>query len=169
MSEDGTDDPTLCNRHEPEKQGLRYCRGCDDFIALDLFPKSKNMGFACKKHVSAHGGGRKAKLKMMADVNKKRQILAWKQCYNDRKLFKQARVDIRQQEIEDEVMKVDANPIQGCYAAVPMDCTAIINSQNIAVVNREERKILIKFFQENNIAKYHETVRQIVKRQKKST
>ena len=38
---DGTDDATLCNRHEPEKNGLRYCRGCDDFVALNLFPKTK--------------------------------------------------------------------------------------------------------------------------------
>ena len=70
MSDNGTDDATLCNRHEPAKNGLRYCRGCDDFVALHLFPKSTKPGFACKKHVSLYGGGRNAKLKQMTDISR---------------------------------------------------------------------------------------------------
>jgi len=165
VSDNGTDHPTICNRHESEKNGLRYCRGCDDFVALHLFPKTTKPGFACKAHVSLHGGGKKAKLKQMTDVNKKRRILAWKLCYTDRIFFKQEKIAIRQNEIEDEVMKVDHNPLPGMYAAVPIDCTAMVSPQNIAVVTMKERKILIKLFQENNIAKYNETIGHIAKNQ----
>jgi len=166
MSDNGTDDATLCNRHEPAKNGLRYCRGCDDFVALHLFPKSTKPGFACKKHVSLYGGGRNAKLKQMTDINKKRRILAWKLCYSDRKIFKQTVIAIRQNEIEIEVLKIDPNPLLGVYAVVPIDCTAIVNPENIVVVSMMERKKLIKMFKANNIAKYTHTICQIVSLQK---
>jgi hypothetical protein len=164
---DGTDDDTVCNRHEPAKNGLRYCRGCDDFVALHLFPKSTKPGFACKKHVSLHGGGRNAKLKQMSDINKKRRILAWKLCYSDRKIFKQTIIAIRQNEIEIEVLKIDPNPLLGAYAAVPLDCKAIVSPQNIAVVSVMERKKLIKMFKANDFAKYTQTICQIISLQEK--
>jgi len=167
MSNDGIDNVTLCNRHEPAKNGLRYCRGCDDFVALHLFPKTTKPGFACKKHVSLHGGGRKAKLKQMKNVDKKRRILAWNLCYNDRKIFKQTTIAIRQNEIEKEVLKIDPNPLLGVYAVVPIDCTAIISPQNIAVVNLMERKALIKMFRVNNVDQYTQTICQIISLQKK--
>ena len=168
LSEDGTDNSTVCNRHESDKNGLRYCRGCNDFVALKLFPKTTKPGFACKAHVSLHGGGQKAKLKQMSDVNKKRRILAWKLCYTDRILFKQEKIAIRQNEIEDEVMKVDPTPLPGVYAVVPIDCTAMVSPQNIAVVTMKERKTLIKLFQANNIDTYAETIGHITKLQDNS-
>ena len=167
MSNDGTDDATLCNRHEPAKNGLRYCRGCDDYVALDLFPKTTKPGFACKKHVSQHGGGRKAKLKQMTDVDKKRRILAWKLCYSDRKIFKQTKIAIRQNEIEIEVLKIDPNPLPDVYAVVPIDCTAIASPENIAVVSLMQRKHLIQMFKANKLAKYTHTICQIISVQKK--
>jgi len=167
VGNDGTDDATLCNRHEPAKKGLRYCRGCDDFVALYLFPKTTKPGFACKKHVSLHGGGRKAKLKQMTDVDKKRRILAWKLCYSDRKIFKQKIIAIRQNEIEIEVLKIDSNPLPDVYAAVPIDCTAIVTPDNIAVVSLKERKTLIKLFRAKDIEKYTQNIAQIIKLQKK--
>ena len=68
----------VCNRHDPEKNGLQYCKGCDDFIALDLFPRGSTLGFACRKHVNEYGGGREAKRKQLIDVEKKRRIYTWK-------------------------------------------------------------------------------------------
>jgi len=48
VGKDCTDDATVCNRHEPAKKGLRYCRGCTDFITLDLF-KRPNTRFCLQK------------------------------------------------------------------------------------------------------------------------
>jgi len=167
MSNDGTDDATLCNRHEPAKNGLRYCRGCDDFVALDLFTKGSTQAFACKKHLTLYGGGREAQHKRMQDVQQKRRIFIWRQCYADRKIFKQATIAIRQNEIEMQVIKINPNPLPGVYAVVPIDCTAIVTLENIAVVSLKERKALIKLFRTNDIEKYTQTVTQIIKLQKK--
>ena len=164
---DGTDDATLCNRHEPAKKGLRYCRGCDDFVALDLFTKGPTQAFACKKHLTLYGGGREAQHKRMQDVQQKRRIFIWRQCYADRKIFNQATIAIRQHEIEMQVIKINPNPLPGVYAVVPIDCTAIVTPENIAVVSLKERKTLIKLFRANDIEKYTHTVVQIIKLQKK--
>jgi len=40
-------------------------------------------------------------------------------CYTDRIFFKQEKFAIRQNEIEDEVMKVDPTPLPGVYAVLP--------------------------------------------------
>ena len=104
VSDDGKDDPTLCNRHEHAKKRLRYCRGCDDFIALDLFTPGKTYSFACRKHLTEYGGAREAQQKKLQDVGQKRRINAWKQCHNDRKRFKQEKIQINQSEIEAAVL-----------------------------------------------------------------
>jgi len=168
VSKDGTDDATLCNRHEPAKNGLRYCRGCNDFVALDLFTKGPTQAFACKKHLTLYGGGREAEHRRMQDVQKKRRIFIWRQCYADRKIFNQATIAIRQNEIEKKVIKINPNPLPGVYAVVPIDCTAIVTPDNIAVVSLKERKKLIKMFRANETKKYTHTVAQIIKLQKKS-
>jgi len=162
VSDNGTDHATLCKTHQHAKNGMRYCRGCEDFVALDRFPKSTKPGFACKKHVFLHGGGRNAKLKQMTDIHQKRRILAWKLCYTDRKIFKQTKIAIGQNEIEIEVLKIDPNPLPGVYAVVPIDYTAIVNPQNIAVVSLMQRKKLIQMFKANDVAKYTHTISQIV-------
>ena len=52
---DGTTHQTTCNRHELEHKldsdGLRYCKVCDNFIKLDLFPKTGRTRYICKKHI----------------------------------------------------------------------------------------------------------------------
>jgi len=34
---------------EHASNSLRYCMGCDDFVALDLFAKGPNRTISCKK------------------------------------------------------------------------------------------------------------------------
>ena len=54
ISDDGTLSENVCNRHELEKtldtNGLRYCKVCENYIALDLFPRTGAMSYICKKH-----------------------------------------------------------------------------------------------------------------------
>jgi len=158
VSDDGKDDPLLCNRHEHAKKRLRYCRGCDDFIALDLFTPGKTYSFACRKHLTEYGGAREAQQKKLQNVGQKRRINAWKQCHNDRKRFRQEKIQINQSEIEAAVLKVDPAPLPGVYAAVPVDCTCVLSAKNIAVVSMSQRKELIRIFRTNDTAKYSETL-----------
>ena len=54
MKDDATDSGSVCNRHELEKKldtnGLRYCKVCNNYIALDLFPRTGAISYICKRH-----------------------------------------------------------------------------------------------------------------------
>jgi len=153
VGKDGTDDATLCNRHEPAKNGLRYCRGCGDYVALNLFPRGSRPGYACRKHVNVHGGGREIKQKRMNDPIKKRRTWQWKMAYDDGKKFKQIPIGMCQQEIEIEINKVDKQGT-GNYVMMPMDTRKPITTENSVVVTLEERKVLMKLVNKQNIEEY---------------
>jgi len=160
VSNDGTDDATLCNRHEPAKNGLRYCRGCDDFVALDLFPRGSRPGFACRKHVNVYGGGREIKQKRMRDPIIKRRTWAWKMAYGDGKKFKQIPIGMCQKEIETEINKVDKQET-GNYVMMPIDTGKRITTENSVVVTLEQRKALMKLVNKQNIEEYTRIVLEI--------
>jgi len=85
--EDGSTHASICDRHDAYKKGLRFCRGCNDYVALDLFPKGA-LAYACKKHMKLHGGSQKAKKKQMENPDTKRRTVQWRMCYVDAKKFK---------------------------------------------------------------------------------
>jgi len=160
LSDDGIDHATMCNRHGPAQNGLRYCQGCGDFVALDLFAKGCGV-FACKKHMTAFGGGRESKQKQMNDTEKKRRIWTWRLCYADRKRFEQEKIAISQNEIEQAIIKIDPNPRLGMYIVMPVDSRAMICPQNVVVVTAEQRKKLMKLVHQNNIQEYNRIIMQL--------
>ena len=143
VSDDGTDDATICNRHEPAKNGLRYCRGCDDFVALDLFPKTIRPGYACKKHFYVHGGGKRCYDKISNDTSKNNLKLQWKRFYNDGIKFKHPKLGMCKREVEFEILKVDPSAT-GNYAVMPVDTTIPTSPQNVVVVTLQQRATLMK-------------------------
>ena len=160
LSDKGTDSGTLCNRHEPAKNGLRYCRGCDEFIALNLFPRRCG-GFVCKQHMTAYGGGRESKQRQMNDTEQKRRIWTWRLCYADSKRFLQDKIAIGQNEIEQEIMKIDPNPRLGVYVVMPVDSSVIICPQNVVVVTAQQRKQLMKLVHTKNLQEYNRITTQL--------
>ena len=119
MSKDGVHDDTLCNQHEPERNGLRYCRGCQDFVALALFPKGPKQ-FACRKHMNLYGGVQKSKKKQMENPDTRRRTQQWQRCYADGKKFKLSLPRMGQAAIEVEIRKVDKTGT-GNYAVMPIN------------------------------------------------
>ena len=160
ISEDGTDDMTVCNRHEPAKKGLRYCRGCDDFIALDLFPKTARPGYACRKHFNLHGGGKRAYDKISEDPLKHNHRLQWKRFYNDGIKFKHEPLGMSKSEVKLEILKVDPS-VTGNYAVMPIDVTIPTTLLNVVVVTLEQRTTLMKMFDKKNTPAYLEMVKEI--------
>jgi len=152
---------------------MEYSVAADDIIMeenvqIEVLTKGPASYFACKQHLTIHGVQKNAKKKQMTDVDRKRQKLAFRMCNNDRKIFKQSTIGIRQNDIEVEVIKIDAKSLQDVYAVVPIDCTEIVSPHNIAVVSRKERKMLIHMFQANDIMKYSQTIRHIINMQEKT-
>jgi len=151
---------TICDKHGPESQGLRYCRGCKDFVALDLFPRGCRPGFACRKHVNAFGGGKETWKKRMGDKNIKRLTWQWKMAYNDSKKFKHTNFSMSQKEIEFEIRKIDKNATSG-YLIVPTDINTTISPLNSTVVSVEQRKALMKLVKKRDTLEYTRMVTDI--------
>jgi len=143
----------ICDRHEPEKKGLRYCKGCDDFVALDLFPRKFRPGYACRKHLTAFGGVRECRKKRMRDPDTKRRAWQWKMCYNDARMFMNSRVAICEKDVDIEITKVDQTK-SSKFALMPLDIGKIISVQNSVVVTLEQRKILKKLAHKKKIDEY---------------
>jgi hypothetical protein len=159
LLEDGTDDLTLCNRHEPAKKGLRYCRGCEDFVALDLFPKGPKQ-FACRKHMGIFGGAKESKRKQMRNPETKRRTQQWHRCYQDGKKFKNSLPSMGQAEIENEIRKVVSKDAEK-YSVMPVDVNITTSSENAVVVTHGQRKRLLKLFDSGDVAEYQRVVGEI--------
>jgi len=150
--EDGSTHATICDRHEPYKKGLRFCRGCNDYIALDLFPTG-SLAYACRKHMKLHGGSQKAKKKQMENPDTKRRTLQWRMCYNDGKIFKHLLPRMGQAEIEIEIRKVDTKGILQ-LAVMPVDVKQKTSPQNVVVVTLQQRKELLKIVKARDFDEY---------------
>ena len=161
VGKDGTADATLCNRHEPAKNGLRYCRGCDDYVALDLFPKKTRPGYACKKHFNMHGGGKRAYDKISNNPHKRNLKLQWKRFYNDSVKFKHPKTRMSKREVELEILKVDPSAT-GNYAVMPVDTRIATGPQNVVIVTLQQRKTLMKKVDMDDTAEYASMVSEIL-------
>ena len=159
LLKDGTDNPTLCNRHEPAKKGLRYCRGCEDFVALDLFPKGYKQ-FACRKHMGVFGGVKESKKKQMGNPETKRRTQQWHRCYGDAKKFKHSLPCMGQAEIENEIRKIVSKDKEK-YSVMPVDVNIKTSSENAVVVTHGQRKHLLKLFDSGDPAEYKRVVEDI--------
>ena len=150
MSEDGTDNPTVCNNHVPN---MRYCRGCGDFVKLDLFSKGPTRQFACRKHMNLYGGVKKAKKKQLANPETKRRTEQWRRCYQDGKKLRHAPPSMCQFAIEKEIQKVDSKST-GNYAVMPVDIKIATSPLNVTVVTLEQRVELMKLVDARDLDTY---------------
>ena len=159
VSNDGTDESTLCNRHQADELGLRYCKGCGDFVALDLFSKKQRIGFVCKKHFNLYAK-RVYEKDMLCPVRKRRRTQWERFCRDSRFRFKHAVVGMSKDELEVAILKVaPINPHQ--YAAMPIDARLPTTSQNIICVTLQQRVSLMKLVDKNNLCEYAERITEI--------
>ena len=152
-SDGAVENGAICDRHGLENDRLRYCKGCDDFIALDLFPRTKRPGYACRKHLTAFGGVRESRKKRMRDPDTKRRAWQWKVCYNDARKFMNSRIGISEKDVDLEITKVDKKK-SGLFALMPLDVEQIISKNNSVVVTLQQRKQLMKLADKKMKADY---------------
>ena len=157
VSNDGTDESTVCNRHQAAEEALRYCKGCKDFVALDLFPRGKRPGFACRKHFHHYGGGRLYHDKAMQDPVRKRRKTQWLRFCRDGLKFRHTVVAMSRDELEAATLKIDPiAPDQ--YAAMPLDTKMPTAAKNVIFVTLQQRTLLMKLVDKNNLSEYAKIV-----------
>lgn len=82
-------------------------------------------------------------------------------CYADSKRFLQDKIAISQNEIEQEIMKIDPNPRLGVYVVMPVDSSVIICPQNVVVVTAQQRKQLMKLVHTKKLQEYNRITAQL--------
>jgi len=156
--QDGTTHQTTCNRHELENKlasdGLRYCKMCDEFIKLDLFPKTGRTRYICKKHIYEADSVRKSK------PDQKRRLRQWKMCWADSKKFKQTSIGMTQAEVDVKVSEFDSDA-KSAYAVMPIDAGEKITPDNCVVVTLDTRKKLIKIVDAQDLQAYAHMIAEI--------
>ena len=156
---DGTTNKTTCNRHEMEHKlgsdGIRYCKVCDHFITLDLFPKTGRVRYICKKHIYEADSVRRSK------PDQKRRLQQWKMCWTDSKKFKQNSIGMTQAEVDVKVSEFDSD--RKCvYAVMPIDAGKKITPDNCVVVTLDTRRKLIKFVDGQDLEAYAYMIAEII-------
>ena len=157
MTDDGTVSESVCNRHEVENtldtKGLRYCKVCDNYIALDLFPRTGAMSYICKKHKYASDVVRKSKETEDSHPGKKRRLRQWKMCWADSRKFKQASLGMSENEVDLEIAKIDQKGT-GEYRIMPIDAEKMMTTENCVAVTVQQRKKLMKLVVMNDLEGY---------------
>ena len=82
----------------PDLNGVRFCRVCEDFLPITEFPRGQRR-YTCKLHLWERTG-RKAKKTLLMKPRKKLLSRMWMQCYKDRAVFGQDRVELTQADID---------------------------------------------------------------------
>ena len=135
-------------------EGLRYCRHCQDSIAVDLFPNGKQR-YVCKLHVNARArqyrqakqeencDWLRAETKARQDPHAVRLAREWNMCCHDRKVFDQRRIAIEKPQLAAVIAAAD--PLcTGFFHAVPVNPREMLSNHNVVVVVSKVRKRLLR-------------------------
>jgi len=164
VTDDGTLSENVCNRHELEKtldtNALRYCKVCDNYIALDLFPRTGAMSYVCKKHKYASDVVRRSKQTEDTHPGKKRRLRQWKMSWADSRTFKQASLGMSENEIDLEIAKIDKKGT-GEYRIMPIDVEKTMTTENCVVVTVQKRKKLMKMVAIHDLEAYAKTIEEV--------
>jgi len=157
VTDDGTVSESVCNRHELEKtldmKGVRYCKVCDNYIALDLFPRTGAMSYICKKLKYASDVARRSKETEGSHPGKKRRLRQWKMCWADSRKFKQASLGMSENEVDLEIAKIDRKGT-GEYRIMPIDAGKMMTTENCIAVTVQKRKKLMKMIATDDLEGY---------------
>jgi len=164
MKDDGTVSENVCNRHELEKtletDGVRYCKECDKYIALDLFPRTAAMSYICKKHKYVADVIRKSKQNEDTHPGRKRRLRQWKMCWADSRTFKHTSLGMSENEIDLEIAKIDQKGT-GEYRIMPIDVQKTMTTENCVVVTVEKRKKLMKMVATHDLEAYATMIKEV--------
>jgi len=83
-------------------------------------------------------------MKLRNKPEQKEKMRLWRQCFSDRIKFNQPSIKIKTNEIEALILKVEPKST-GSYLVVPKDPLLPVSPENIQVVTKQNRKILLKF------------------------
>jgi hypothetical protein len=124
---------------EPERDGRRFCRVCNEFLPLDAFPTGQRR-YTCRTHLWERVG-RPAKQTLLAKPHKRLLSRLWMQCYKDCLVFGHARVLLTQAELAALLESMGTGITEP--AVLPKDPREPISRENVVLASQNARRTLL--------------------------
>ena len=135
-----TPPPPLANLpREPDRDGRRFCRVCNDYLPLVAFPTGQRR-YTCRAHLWERVG-RPAKQTLLAKPRKRLLTRLWMQCYKDRLVFGHARVGLTRAELDTLLEPVGEGVTE--LAVLPKDPREPMSLDNAVLASQEARRSLL--------------------------
>ena len=124
---------------EPDRDGRRFCRVCNDYLPLVAFPTGQRR-YTCRTHLWERVG-RPAKQTLLAKPRKRLLSHLWMQCYKDRLVFGHAHVRLTQAELNTLLETVGEGVTE--LAVLPKDPRKPMSRDNAVLASQEARRSLL--------------------------
>ena len=143
---------SLCNRHEhDDEEKERFCKKCNAFSPVCNFAAGEK-SYTCNTHKYLRADKEKNK-RHRDQPEQKRKMRPWRLCYNDRIKFKQSCINLKPNDIESLLQKIDPT-LQTVCEVVPKDPLLIVSMQNFVVINDCDRNPLLRHIKNKNNQAY---------------
>ena len=153
---------SICNKHtnttEPPDT-LRFCRECNNHIPIECFSNGQKR-FLCKKHYASRTAAkcRQNRIQIAGKVNAER---AWNMCYRDSKKFPTIKMNLTQKEILN--IWQEANLLSELpFIILPINSSIDISKENVIVLDKKNRKMLMKQVKKGNFKAYNRKMQKLV-------
>ena len=152
---------SICNKHtkaiEPPDT-LRFCRECNKHIPIEYFSNGQKR-FLCKKHYASRTADkcRQNRIKIAGKVNAER---AWNMCYRDSKKFPAIKMTLTQKEILNIWQEANISS-ELPFIILPVNSSIDISKDNVIVVDKKNRKMLMKQVKKGNFGGYNRKMQQL--------
>ena len=127
----------------PDLNGVRFCRVCNEFLPIDMFPIGQRR-FTCRPHLWERIG-KKSRKALLLKPRKRLLASIWTRCYKDARMIglslvlKQADID----RILDTIEEQGPNLCIDEVALVPRELSVPMSKENTALVSKQERQALL--------------------------
>jgi hypothetical protein len=149
--EDKSDSPITCalTTKVPDRDGVRFCRVCQEFKPVSIFPAGPRR-FVCRTHFwERHGKIRK--LLLFTNPRKRAVICLWKRLYEDSRTLGLS-LALTQAEVAEMLETLEENDHRGLspsdVAIMPRDLAAPVSRENAAFVHKKTRRALLSKFKQ---------------------
>ena len=127
----------------PDLNGVRFCRVCNEFLPIDMFPRGQRR-FTCRPHLWERIG-KKSRKALLLKPRKRLLASIWTRCYKDARMLGLSLV-LKQADISrilDTIEEQSPNLCIDEVALVPRELSVPMSKENTALVSKQERQALL--------------------------
>ena len=154
----------------PDLDNRRFCRACQCTLPVSAFP-SGTRRYLCKRHIWERIQQPSKRRTLATNSHKKLLWMLWKLCWSDAKrTFKHERILLLQRDIEQTLAQIEESSQDSVspepaaakipaaskwhIALMPANPEHKLSRNNVVVVDKTTRRVLLQAFRQGGVAKY---------------